>query len=96
MPLPGQQSDDELASADTAPRIFAFSRLNLHMRPIAGAPGAFAQTERALRFMAGELLEVSLISRFSAASQAEKLLPQPQDFTALGLLNVNPRRSSPE
>jgi hypothetical protein len=28
----------------------------------------------------------------TVASQAEKLLPQPQDFTAFGFLNVKPRR----
>ena len=34
--------------------------------------------------------------RFQGFVQAEKLCPQPQDLTALGLSNVNPRFSSPE
>jgi hypothetical protein len=32
------------------------------------------------------------LRRVSSLDQAEKLLPQPQDFTAFGFLNVNPRR----
>jgi len=32
---------------------------------------------------------------WAASAYAEKLLPQPHDFTALGFLNVNPRFSRP-
>jgi len=36
-----------------------------------------------------------LIQTLGAFPQAEKLLPHPQDFTAFGFLNVNPRFSRP-
>ncbi len=55
------------------------------LQSAAHAPPANARG-RAVSYSAGAIVD---------GVQAEKLLPQPQDFTAFGLLNVKPRFSSP-